>query len=143
MAVAFGGQTPQSLVKDTHFLMGFEPEYSCREPFNSNSCATVSESGDTAQYPACNALQSVTACDNDDDDEAFHRSEQDLSENPSATSTASSALHPIDAANNDDEAFRRLNPQHKVERGTQSSDSGGPLPCASVTAATDWTHLFR
>ena len=108
MAVAFSGQTPQPLVTNAHFVMGIEPEYSDRQPFNSNTCPAVLEPGDMAQYPASSALQLVSACGNDDD-----------------------------------EASRRLNPKYRVERSTQTSDSGGPLPVARVTAPqTGVAHLF-
>ena len=43
MAVAFSGQTPQPLVKNADFVMGIEPEYSDRQPFNSNTCPAVLE----------------------------------------------------------------------------------------------------
>ena len=108
MAVAFSGQTPQPLVKNADFVMWIEPEYSDRQPFNSNTCPAVLEPGDMAQYPASSALQLVSACGNDND-----------------------------------EASRRLTPKYRVERGTQKSDSGGPLPIARVTAPqTGVAHLF-
>ena len=75
------------------------------------------------------APQPVDACD--DDDEAFHRSEQDLSENPSATSTDSSAVQLVNNAcnNDDDEAFQRL---AKGQSDSCYSPESLPLPSTVV-----------
>ena len=106
--------------------MRTEPEYSDRHPCNSNTCPAELESGETEPDPHSGASQPGNTRNNDDD-EAFHCSEQNISGDPSRTSTVRSALQPDDACNIDDEeVLQSLNPKDRVLEVPKQVTQEGP-----------------